>query len=184
EGVEQLHGWVFELASWRDPHGLEGGEHGPADELVADSLAKTGAYIMGRHMFSGEGGPWGPEPFEGWWGDEPPFRLPVYVLTHHAREPLVKGGTTFSFVTDGIESALAQAQAAAGDKDVQLSGGANMIQQYLAAGLVDELQIHVAPVMLGGGVRLFDTLPRLVELEPAQVVASPKAAHLYYRIPK
>jgi dihydrofolate reductase len=140
---------------------------------------------MGRKMFSGGAGPWEADPnADAWWGDDPPFRVPVFVLTHHEREPLVKqGGTTFTFVTDGIESALEQARAAAGADDISLAGGAGVARQYLAAGLLDELQVHVVPVLLGGGVRLFDdSLPAPVELEAERVVASPAVTHLRFRV--
>ena len=161
----------------------EGGEHGPSDELLRSSIARVGAAIMGRKMFSGEEGPWGDEPFEGWWGDDPPFDHPVFVLTHHEREPLVKGKTTFTFVTDGIESALAQAREAAGNKDVAISGGADVAQQYLVAGHLDEIHLHIAPVLLGGGVPLFaglvDPLPRL---ELVETVPAPGVTHVRYRV--
>jgi dihydrofolate reductase len=168
EGGELLHDWITRLASWRARHGREGGETGPANDLVEEAARSIGAYIMGRRMFSGGAGPWADDPnADGWWGEEPPFRAPVYVLTHHEREPLVKQGTTFTFVTEGIESALEQAKAAAGERDVQLSGGADVVQQYLRAGLVDALQIHVAPVLLGGGTSLFGELGASVALQPA-----------------
>jgi len=185
-GGEQLHEWVFGLKAWREPHGLEGGETGPASELVEKSLARTGATIMGRRMFSGGEGPWEDDPNpDAWWGDNPPFHHPVFVLTHHAREPLVKeGGTTFTFVTDGTESALAQAKEAAGDKDVAIGGGASVAQQYLRAGLVDDLRLHLAPVLLGDGVRLFENHlgPDQVKLECTGVVEDPAATHITYRI--
>jgi len=169
EGGELLHDWITRLASWRERHGQEGGETGPANDLVEELARSIGAYIMGRRMFSGGAGPWEDDPnADGWWGDEPPFRAPVYVLTHHERDPLVKQGTTFTFVTDGIESALEQAKAAAGERDVQLSGGADVVQQYLRAGLVDTLQIHVAPVLLGGGTSLFGKLGVQLGLQPAE----------------
>jgi len=169
EGGELLHDWITRLASWRARHGQEGGETGPANDLVERLVGSIGAYIMGRRMFSGGAGVWEDDPnADGWWGDEPPFRAPVFVLTHHEREPLVKqGGTTFTFVTDGIESALEQAKAAAGERDVQLSGGADVVQQYIRAGLVDTLQIHIAPVLLGGGTSLFGELGAAVSLQPA-----------------
>ena len=169
EGGELLHDWITRLASWRARHGQEGGETGPANDLVERLMGSIGAYIMGRRMFSGGAGVWEDDPnADGWWGDEPPFRAPVFVLTHHEREPLVKqGGTTFTFVTDGIESALEQAKAAAGEGDVQLSGGADVVQQYIRAGLVDTLQIHIAPVLLGGGTSLFGELGAAVSLQPA-----------------
>jgi dihydrofolate reductase len=178
-GGERLHEWIFGLAAWREPHGMEGGEHTPDSELLEASIARIGATIMGRRMFGGEG-PWGDDPWQGWWGDEPPFGHPVFVLTHHAREPLVKGATTFTFV-EGIEPALEQAREAAGDKDVAIGGGADVFQQYLRAGLVDELTIHLVPLLLGGGKRLFEDLEG-VELEPASVTSSPAVTHLSYRV--
>jgi dihydrofolate reductase len=182
---ELLHDWIFGLAAWREKHGLEGGEGGPDDDLVAANLASTGAVVMGRRMWSGGSGPWENDPnADGWWGDEPPFRVPVFVLTHHARETVTKqGGTSFTFVTDGIEAALEQARAAAGDKDVALAGGASIAQQYLRAGLLDELQIHLAPVLLGGGVRLFDDHGiDPIHLEATRVIASPSVTHLRFRV--
>jgi len=188
EGGEGLHEWAFRLASWREPHGLSGGETNVADdEVVAETLQATGAVVMGRRMFSGGKGPWADDPnTDAWWGDNPPFHVPVFVLTHHPRETVIKeGGTSFTFVTDGIEAALEQARAAAGDKDVSLAGGADVVQQYLNAGLLDELQIHVAPVFLGGGVRLFDRLgPDPIELEATRVIESPTVTHLRYRVVK
>jgi dihydrofolate reductase len=185
EGGERLHEWVLSLASWRKPHGLDGGETGPDDEVMTESIERTGAVVMGRRMFSGGRGPWEDDPnADAWWGDNPPFHVPVFVLTHHPREPVVKeGGTTFTFVTDGIEAALEQARAAAGDKDVALAGGANVVQQYLKAGLLEELQIHLVPLLLGGGVRLFDDLgPDQIELEATRVIESPSVAHLRFRV--
>ena len=161
EGGEQLHEWAVRLASWRERHGEAGGDAGPDDDRQRELAAANGAFIMGRRMFSGGEGPWEDDPnADGWWGDDPPFRVPVFVLTHHRRGPVVKqGGTTFTFVTEGIDSALEQALAAAGNRNVAIGGGANVAQQYLRAGLVDELQLHVAPVFLGDGVRLFDGIP-------------------------
>jgi len=184
EGGEQLHEWVLKLEAWRKPHGREGGETNASSAVFEEGIANVGATIMGRNMFGGGPGPWGAPPWEGWWGDEPPFRMPVFVLTHHPREPLEKaGGTTFTFVTDGIESALEQAKQAAGSKDVALAGGADVIQQYLAAGLLDELLLHVPPVLLGGGTRLFANLEGAdVDLEQVGVVEGPEAAHLKYRV--
>jgi dihydrofolate reductase len=186
EGGEGLHEWVIRLASWRERHGLSGGETGADDEAVAEGIRATGAVVMGRRMFSGGEGPWEDDPnADAWWGDDPPFRVPVFVLTHHARETVNKqGGTSFTFVTDGVEAALEQARAAAGDKEVALAGGANIVQQYLKAGLLDELQIHVVPVLLGGGVRLFDRLDDPVELEATRVIQSPSVTHLSYRLAK
>jgi dihydrofolate reductase len=148
EGGERIHEWIVGLESWRKQHRKEGGARNVDSEIVAETTERHGAVIMGRGMFGGGPGPWGDEPWEGWWGDDPPFRKPVFVLTRHAREPLEKqGGTTFTFVTDGVESALQQARTAAGDRDVLVAGGADVAQQYLRAGLVDELQIHVAPIL-------------------------------------
>ena len=145
-----------------------------------------GAVVMGRRMFSGGEGPWEDDPrVDGWWGNDPPFHAPVFVLTHHARETKVmEGGTSFTFVTGGIETALEQAQAAAGDKDVLLAGGASIVQQYLKAGLLDELQIHLSPVLLGDGASLFDRLgiPALA-LETTRVIASPAVTHLRFAVP-
>jgi dihydrofolate reductase len=187
EGGERLHEWVVGLESWRERHGRGGGERNADSEVVEESLAATGAVVMGRRMFSGGAGPWEDDTnADGWWGDEPPFRVPVFVLTHHPRETVTKqGGTSFTFVTDGIESALAQARAAAGEKSVLVAGGANTIQQSLAAGLVDDIQIHVAPVLLGAGVRLFDRVgPEHVKLEGTRVIASPAVTHLRFRVLK
>jgi dihydrofolate reductase len=181
EGGEQLHEWILGLESWRDLHGLEGGEATTDDELVRETHERTGAFVMGRRMFSGGDGPWHDDPnANGWWGEEPPFGAPVFVVTHHEREPLTLGATTFTFV-EGIENAISQAREAAGDRDVQLSGGASVAQQALDAGLLDELDIHVAPVLLGGGVRLLDEAePRPVTLE--RMTASPLATHMVYRV--
>jgi dihydrofolate reductase len=186
EGGELLHEWVFPLRTWRELHGQEGGETGTDDEVVAERSAAAGAVVMGRRMFSGGEGPWESDPrADGWWGDDPPFRVPVFVLTHHPRETVVKeGGTTFAFVTDGIEPALEQAREAARDRDVALAGGASVAQQYLAAGLLDEIQVSVAPVLLGGGVRLFDHRDDPVRLEPTRILSSPRVTHLRFRVGK
>jgi dihydrofolate reductase len=186
KGGERLHEWVVALESWRRRHGLSGGETTPESERLDEALRKTGATVMGRRMFSGGQGPWEDDPnADGWWGDEPPFHHPVFVLTHHAREPETKqGGTTFTFVTDGVESALAQAREAAGDQDVAVAGGADVIQQFLRAGLVDEFQIHVAPMLLGRGTRLFEDAPAELNVETVSVVESPRVTHLAYRVVK
>ncbi len=180
-GGMRLHEWAFELAAWREAHGKQGGEVNASTEIVERSLQNVGATIMGRNMFGGSGA-WGADPWDGWWGEEPPFHMPVFVLTHHARKPLVKaGGTTFHFVTDGIESALAQAQAAAGERDVALAGGAETAQQYLRAGLIDELQLRLVPVLLGDGARLFANVADAgVELDCSDVVPAPGVTHLTY----
>jgi dihydrofolate reductase len=186
EGGEQLHEWAIRLASWRERHGMSGGETGADAEIMQESIDRAGAFVMGRRMFSSGAGSWEDDPkADGWWGDDPPFRAPVFILTHHAREPVEKqDGTTFTFVTDGIESALEQARSAAGDKDIQVAGGANVIQQYLNAGLLDEFQVHVIPIFLGGGVRLFDDLGARPALELTRVVDSPAVSHLRYRVVK
>jgi dihydrofolate reductase len=183
-GGEGLHEWAFGARAWRASHGLDGGEEGVDSELIEETLARNAATIMGRRMFSGGAGPWEADPnANGWWGDEPPFRHPVFVLTHHEREPLTLGATTFTFVTGGIEAALEQARAAAGEKDVAVAGGGQAVQQALSGGHVDELQLHVAPVLLGGGTRLLDNLADpLPRFEPVRVLESPAAAHLRYRV--
>ncbi len=183
QGGEQLHEWVLKLAAWRKPHGREGGETNASSAVVEEGLDNVGATIMGRNMFGGGPGPWGEDPWGGWWGDDPPFHHPVFVLTHHERERLEKeGGNSFTFVTDGIESALARAKEAAGGKDVALAGGAAVAQQYLAAGLIDEVLLNVVPVLLGSGTRLFDNLEAAdVGLEQVRVVEAPDVAHLFYR---
>ncbi len=183
EGGEQLHDWVVRLAVWRKWHGLEGGETGPDDELVQEIIGSIGAHVMGRRMFSGGEGPWEDDPkADGWWGDNPPFHGPVFVLTHHPRETVAKdGGTSFIFVTEGIEAALEQAKAAAGDRDVGLSGGADVVQQYLRASLIDTMHIHVAPLLLGGGTRLFDEPGgEPIPLKQTRVVQGRDVAHLTF----
>jgi dihydrofolate reductase len=185
EGGEGLHQWAFAAASWRERHGLSGGEANPDSEVVEETLRNTGATVMGRRMFSGGEGRWEDDPnADAWWGDDPPFGHPVFVLTHHAREPVAKqGGTTFNFVTDGIEAALERARAAAGEGDVSVAGGANVVQQYLGAGLLDELQIHLVPVLLGNGVRLLDRLDsERIEVQKSRVIDSPAVTHLSYRV--
>jgi dihydrofolate reductase len=185
-GGELLHEWAFGALAWRERHGREGGEAGVDSDVIGETVGRVGASIMGRRMFSGGQGPWEDDPrANGWWGDEPPFHHPVFVLTHHAREPLELTGTTFTFVTDGIESALEQARAAAGDRDVQVAGGGEAAAQYLRAGLLDEAQLHVAPVLLGTGTRLFENHfdGEPATIERTRVVESPTGvAHLRYRI--
>jgi dihydrofolate reductase len=181
EGGEQLHEWTVGLESWRAQHGLEGGESNADADLVRETHERTGAFVMGRRMFSGGSGPWEDDPrANGWWGEDPPFDGPVYVVTHHAREPLVLGTTTFTFV-DGVEDAVRQAREAAGGKDVQVSGGGRAAQQALDAGLLDELNLHVAPVLLGGGVRLFED-PQRRPIELVRTIGSPAVTHLVYRV--
>ena len=181
EGGEQLHEWALGLKSWRKQHGLEGGETNADDELVRETHDRTGAFVMGRRMFSGGEGPWENDPnATGWWGEDPPFGLPVFVVTHHPREPLELGTTTFTFV-DGVDVAIRRARDAAGDRDVQVSGGASVAQQALNAALLDELQIHVAPILLGDGVRLLERVDPLA-IELVRVVESPNVTHLGYRM--
>jgi len=183
KGGMRLHEWAFAAASWRAQHGLSGGEANVDSDVLQESLDALGAVVMARRMFSGGEGPWAEDPnANGWWGDDPPYGVPVFVLTHHAREPLHLGGGSFTFVTDGIEVALAQASEVAGVKDVLVAGGASLAQQYLAAGLLDELQIHVVPLFLGDGVRLFDQIDPTVDLELTRVIESPTVTHLRYRV--
>jgi dihydrofolate reductase len=181
-GGTRLHEWVVGLRVWRAAHGLEGGEVNESSRVLEESIANIGATIMGRNMFGGHPGPWrADEPWNGWWGSNPPFHHPVFVLTHHAREPLaLEGGTTFTFVTDGIESALEQAKRAAGGSDVSLAGGANLSRQYLDAGLVDEMELHLVPTLLGDGERLFDGLSDLHGLALVRTVAAPDVTHLKF----
>ena len=180
-GGEGLHEWALVTEAWRESHGLEGGERSTDSEIVAALIEGVGAHIMGRRMFGGGEGAWD-ESWKGWWGDEPPFHAPVFVLTHHEREPLpMQGGTTFTFVTDGIEPALEQARAAAGGQKVAIAGGASAIRQYLAAGLLDELTLHVVPVLLGSGTRLLEGLGD-VRFEQTSVAAGPAVTHATYRV--
>jgi dihydrofolate reductase len=185
EGGERLHDWAVSLAAWRAPHDKEGGEVNASSQVMQETLAGVGAGVMGRNMFGPvTGGDWGDGQWKGWWGDDPPYHNDVFVLTHHPREPVeMRGGTTYHFVTDGIERALERAKASAGGRDVRLWGGAQVIQQYLAAGLLDELELHIAPVLLGGGARLFDDLGDAeVGLEQVRAVEAPGVAHVKYRV--
>jgi dihydrofolate reductase len=187
EGGIHLHDWALPTKTFRAIHGdTGGGETGINDDVLREAFENVGASIMGRNMFGPVRGPWGNNPWRGWWGDDPPFHHPVFVLTHHAREPLsMRGGTTFYFFTDGIESALAQARKAASRKDVMIHGGAKAIQQYLDAGLVDEIEIHIVPLVLGGGARLLENLEaHRIKLEPIRMLAGPGVAHLKYRVVK
>jgi dihydrofolate reductase len=181
EGGESLHDWVVALKVWRDSHGMEGGEVNASTPVVEDALANVGAEIMGRGKFGGGPGPWGDDPWPGWWGENPPFHMPVFVLTHHERDPLTLSDTTFTFVTDGIKSALEQARQAAAGKDVTVGGGADVINQYLAAGLVDELELHIVPLVLGGGARLFEGIGPNLTLGQIRTVEAPGVTHLKYR---
>jgi dihydrofolate reductase len=185
EGGERLHDWVVVLKSWREEHGMEGGEENANDVLLREVNANVGAEIMGRGKFGPPSrGPWGDDPWQGWWGDHPPFHKPVFVVTHYERDPLTLSDTTFTFVTDGIESALAQARDAAGDRDVFVGGGALIINEFLAAGLLDELELHVSAVLLGGGERLFEGVGPEVRLERVRVLEAPGVTHLKYRVLK
>jgi dihydrofolate reductase len=194
DGPNPLDGWFLQTRTFRAQIGEEGGETGPSDDVAAESMVGIGAYILGRNMFGGGPGPWGEhpqwgdEPWRGWWGPNPPYHTPVFVLTHHPRDPLeMEGGTTFHFVTDGIESALRQARDAAGGKDVRIGGGASVASQYLAAGLVDELEVHISPTLIGGGARLFQSFhggddEKRPALELIRTVTGPEVTHLKYRV--
>lgn len=185
KGGEQLHEWAFKLKGWRKPHGKVGGKSGSESDLIAQTVARTGAVIMGRKMFSGGSGPWEKDKNStGWWGDNPPFHVPVFVLTSHPRDTLImKGNNSFIFVTDGIQSAYEQAKKVAGSKNIQIGGGASAIQQFIKAGLLDELLIQLIPVFLGGGTRLLDNVDP-AKLEKVSVADFPLATHLKYHIKK
>jgi dihydrofolate reductase len=181
-GGEDLHEWIFPLRVWLAAHGKPGGEVNESSRVLEEGTANIGATIMGRNMFGGHPGGWdAKKPWRGWWGENPPFHHPVFVVTHHEREPLtMDGGTTFHFVTDGIESALEQARAAAGSKDITLAGGATICQQYLNAGLVDEMLIHQVPLLLGGGERLFEGVSNLHGLALVETVPMPNVTHFRF----
>jgi dihydrofolate reductase len=182
-GGEELHQWMFPLRYWSQMQGRPGGEVNESNAVVEEESANLGATIMGRNMFGGHPGPWDPNnAWTGWWGENPPYHHPVFVLTHHPRKPLtLEGGTTFHFVTEGIEAALAQARRAAGTKDISLSGGAQAAAQFLAAGHVDEMYLHVVPLLLGTGERLFAGAGNnLHGLQLVQTVATPKVVHLKF----
>jgi dihydrofolate reductase len=182
EGGEALHEWAYGLSYFQEIHGREGGVTNVSDELLREVSAGIGAEIMGRNMFGPVRGPWTEPLWNGWWGDDPPFRVPVFVLTHYEREPLTLGETTFHFVTEGPERAVELARKAAGDKDVAVGGGGETIQQLIRAGLLDELVVNQVPVILGGGTRLFDDIPPEVKLEQTRVVEGDGVAHLFYRV--
>ncbi len=182
-GGTRLHEWAFALAIFRDEHGMEGGEVNESTAVIEEARANIGATVMGRNMFGGHPGGWNAKnPWDGWWGVNPPFHHPVFVLTHHPRAPLVlEGGTTFTFVTDGIESALDQARKAAGRKDVSLAGGAKAARQYLEAGLVDQMDISLVPTLLGSGERLFESCgDDMHGLALVRTVAAPGVTHLKF----
>jgi dihydrofolate reductase len=187
EGGEDIHAWMHNLRSFHEIQGdNREGETGTNDDVLREAFRNIGATIMGRNMFGPERGPWSAEPWRGWWGENPPYHTPVFVLTHHARQPLVmEGGTTFIFATDGIEAALDQAREAAGDKDVLLGGGASVVQQYLKARLLDEIEVHLVPNLLGDGARLFDNLNGAnLKLDPVRTIEGPGVTHIKYRIVK
>lgn len=183
EGGMRLHQWVFGLAAFRRMHGMDGGVDNESTPVIEDMFAGVGASIMGRNMFGGQPGPWDTaKPWTGWWGDNPPFHHPVFVLTHHAREPLVlEGGNRFHFVTGGIHEALRQAQEAAAGADVSLGGGAHTAREFLRAGLVDEMLISLSPVLLGAGERLFEGVgDELHGLKLVRTIAASDVTHLFY----
>ena len=183
-GGEHLHDWMISLAIFGEMHGEENprGDVNASTDVVRGWWENIGAGVMCRNMFGGGPGPWQGD-WRGWWGDDPPYHEPVFVLTHHPREPLeMRGGTTFHFVTEGVEDALDRARAAAGGKDVWLMGGANVIRQYLRAGLLDQLDVSIAPIVLGGGERPFDDLDPGIGLEQVRAVEAPGVTHITYRV--
>jgi dihydrofolate reductase len=185
EGGELLHGWMVPLAAWRESHGHQGGEVDESARIIEETRENVGAGVMGRNMFGPVGGgDWGDEQWTGWWGDDPPYHNDVFILTHYPRDPLeMEGGTRYHFVTDGIERALELASEAANGRDVRLWGGARAIQQYMAAGLLDELELHVVPVLLGDGERLFDNLGDAEpQLDQVRAVEAPGVTHVKYRV--
>jgi dihydrofolate reductase len=184
-GGVALHDWAFPLEVWRKAQGQEGGEVNASTAVVEEYQSNIGAHVMGRNMFGGGSGPWAQdEPWNGWWGDDPPYHTPVFVLTHHPRDPIeLQGGTTFYFVTDGIESALQQAKSVAKDQDVLIAGGADVVRQYLAAGSIDEFELHIAPILLGDGERIFEDIEDL-KLEQMRAVEAPGVTHIEYRVIK
>jgi dihydrofolate reductase len=179
-GGESLHEWMVGTRTFREMYGNAGGETGVNDEFTIRGFQTVGAWIMGRNMFGPVRGPWPDDSWKGWWGDNPPYHCPVFVLTHHARDPIaMQGGTVFHFVTDGIHSALEQASAAAGDQDVRVGGGVSVIRQYLEAGLIDEMHLAISPVLLGSGEHLLSGIdtPKLGYV-CTEHVAAPKATHV------
>ncbi|WP_262391687.1 dihydrofolate reductase family protein [Nocardiopsis sp. CNR-923] len=182
-GGDRLHTWVFGLRAWRTRHGMAGGEVNASSAVVEQVQGNVGAVVMGRGMFGGGPGPWNEEaPWTGWWGEDPPFHAPVFVVTHHRREPLpMAGGTTFHFVTEGAAAAVEQARRIAGDRDVLVAGGAATVRDCLNAGLLDQLDLHLVPVLLRAGERLFDGVDD-VRLEQVRAVEAPGVTHLTYRV--
>ena len=184
-GGEQLHEWAIADFKWRQAHGHAGGEKSVDSDVIGETIARPGAGVMGRKMYSGGSGGWEDDPNpRGWWGDDPPFHHPVFVLTHHEREPLeMQGGTTFHFVTGGMEEAISRARAAAGEKDVQIHGGGEVVQQAIAIGALDELNTHIAPILLGSGYPLLGGTAGRVER--TRVIESPSGVtHIRYRMLK
>ena len=179
----ELMEWFFASRFWCEMHGLDGGETGIDNSIAEQGMSGLGAWILGRNMFGPVRGPWPDDTWKGWWGDEPPYHVPVFVLTHHARESFkMKGGTEFHFVTDGIHSALEQARAAAGDRDIRLGGGVATVREYLRAGLIDELHFAVRPVLLGKGEHLFHGIDmNALGYECTKTVAGERATHVYLR---
>ena len=185
EGGERLHDWAISLAAWRESHDLPGGGVNESTRVMEETVENIGAGVMGRNMFGpAGGGDWRNGQWKGWWGDDPPYHNDVFILTHHPRQPVeMEGGTTFHFVTDGIERALRRAKESAGGRDVRLWGGAQLVQQYLAAGLLDELELHIVPVLLGDGARLFDNLGGAeIALEQVRAIEAPGVTHVKYRV--
>lgn len=178
-GGMKIHEWALATRAWRASHGMEGGEEGLDNEFIELGELNIGATIMGRNMFGPIRGPWTEEDWKGWWGDDPPFHHPVFVLTHFQREPIrMDGGTSFNFVTHGIASALEQAFDVANGADVRVGGGPDTIQQYLRAGLIDEMHVAIAPILLGGGTRLFDNLEGgAIEYECVELIGAPTVVH-------
>jgi dihydrofolate reductase len=174
-GFHRVTRWVIDTIAWRERLGLEGGEHNANSELISEVQEATGAYVMGRRMFDVGEAPW---------GDNPPFHAPVFVVTHRARETLSReGGTTFTFVTDGVDSGIEQARASAKGKDVAISGGGNLLRQVIRAGLLDQLELHISPVLIGDGMRLFDAVePDALELTPTRVIDTPEVTHIRYKV--
>jgi len=179
----ELFEWYFQTRSWRSMHGLPDGETGVDNQIAEEGMSGLGAWILGRNMFGPIRGPWPDDTWKGWWGEEPPYHVPVFVLTHHPRAPIpMKGGTTFNFVTEGIHAALQQSKAAAGDRDIRLGGGVATIRQFLRARLIDELHLAIRPVLLGTGEHLLHDIDmRALGYECWKSVAGERATHVYLR---
>ena len=179
----ELFEWFFQSRTWRAMHDMDGGETGIDDDFAARAMAGNGAWILGRNMFGPVRGPWPDESWRGWWGEEPPYHVPTFVLTHHARKPVaMKGGTTFHFVTDGIRSALEQAQKAAGGKDIRIGGGVSTVRQFLRARLIDEVHLALRPIVFGGGENLWQGIDvRALGYETAEHVVGERAIHVIIR---